>query len=209
MLIKKVFFILLILNILNADDYNINSIKAQVFNTAMQLDKKYNIDKKIILAYIKTESAFKPYPIAIKADNQKLVSQFYNIMGIKNKKYGSKYVSISPKNRNEAKIAYDMLLKNKDIFQVKDYDLGIMQINTRNIKRYGIDEKETYLNYRQNMLYGADIIRGCYDILKNKTNINNILECYNRGSSIKFLNKSNRTYLAKFLKNYKDLNEFQ
>ena len=97
------------------------------------------------------------------------------------------------------------MAQNKEILSVIDYDLGVMQINTRNIARYGIDEKETYLNYKENMLYGADIIRGCYETLKNKTNISNILECYNRGSDIKHLNNSDRSYLSKFLKNYKSL----
>lgn len=47
---------------------------------------------------------------------------------------------------------------NKKFFEILDYDLSVMQINTRNIARYGIDEKESLdivgkkiINLRSNM----------------------------------------------------------
>lgn len=201
---KIVLSLFLISGLFAAENINQKEIKENILNTASLLDKKFNIDKKIILAYIKTESGFNLYPIAMKTNNPAIVYSLYKDLGYETKRHG-KYVSVIPKNFEEAEFAYELMAQNKEILSVVDYDLGVMQINTRNIARYGIDEKETYLNYKENMLYGADIIRGCYETLKNKTNISNILECYNRGSDIKHLNNSDRSYLSKFLKNYKSL----
>lgn len=196
--------ILIVSTCVYSDNHKNDLAKSKIIQEATLLDTKFNIDKKIILAYIATESDFNFYPIAIKTNNPKFLSKLYIHLGYKTKNRG-KYVSIYPKNHEDAEFAYDLMALNKELLQIVDYDLGVMQINTRNIKRYGIDEKQTYLNYKENMLYGADIIRGCYVTLKNKTSMENVLECYNRGSSIKHLNNSDRSYLNRFIKNYKKL----
>ncbi|MDA3053540.1 transglycosylase SLT domain-containing protein [Campylobacter sp. JMF_03 NE3] len=203
--LKRLALIFLIISVHVYGDNRKNDLtKSKIIQEATLLDTKFNIDKKIILAYIATESNFNFYPIAIKTNDPTFLNKLYIHLGYKTKRKG-KYVSIYPKDYDDAEFAYDLMALNKELLQIVDYDLGVMQINTRNIKRYGINEKETYLNYKENMLYGADIIRGCYETLKNKTKIENILECYNRGSNIKHLNRSDRSYLNRFIENYQKL----
>ena len=176
----------------------------EVYNQAQILDSKFNIDRKIILAYVKTESDFNPYPILLKTRNTARAKLAFDGLKIKCKA-NEPYLAIYPINVVEAEFVYDIIQNNYDFLQVLDYDFGIMQLNTRTIKGYGANEKELYLDYKKNMLFGADIIRGCYTMLKSKTHISNILECYNRGVSISHLNRSPRTYLARFLENYNSI----
>ena len=198
---KKLLGLLLATNFLFADN---SAFIQEVYEQAQILDAKFNIDRKIILAYIKTESDFNPYTILLKTKDTAKIKLAFNKLNIKCKARDP-YVAIYPIDGVEAEFVYDVIQNNYDFLEVQDYDFGIMQLNTRPIKGYGIDEKELYLDYKKNMLVGADIIRGCYTMLKNKTNISNILECYNRGVNIAHLEKSPRTYLAKFLKNYKSI----
>ena len=181
-----------------------SSFEDEVKSYAKGLDTHYNIDKNIILAYAKTESAFKPYVLAIKTKQPFFTSLIFATENIPHKKHG-KYVSVFPETRELAEIAYELLQKYKNSAEVLDYDFGIMQLNTRTAQSLKIDEKEAYLNYRINMFFGAKVIRDCFDLFKNRTHQANIVECYNRGTNINHLDSSPREYLARFMRNYNSL----
>lgn len=192
------FSLLFFLNVLHAQN-----VKNLAYNIASELDQIYNIDKYIILSYIKTESNFEPYAISLKTTKIDFTKKLFNHLKIKNVA-DKKYISIYPKNTEQAEIAYQIIKDNKTRLGIENYDLGIMQINTNNIKRWGADEREIYLNMAKNMQFGAVIIRSCYDELKHKTHLENIIECYNRGNNLKKLNTSSKKYLAQFMRNYEN-----
>jgi len=191
-------FSVLICNIAFASDKN------SVIANAALLDERFNVDKRIILAYIQTESSFNPYVISIKTNDSKFLEQVFKDINIKTAKHG-KYVALYPKDIKEAEFVYDILQMNKQRLSVVDYDFGIMQLNTRTVKSYGANEKDLYLDWKQNMYYGTDVMRGCFNMLRHRTTMANVIECYNRGSSIKHLNASDRSYLSKFMKNYEEI----
>lgn len=168
------------------------------------LDKKYNVDKKLIFAYILTESNGKPYPILLKTDKTKLLTEILKDYSYDFKASG-KYISIFPLTKTQAEFLYDFLKKYETKLAILDYDLGIMQINKRTVKRFNLNEKKVYLDIFTNMEVGTKVMRACYDTLKTKTSVENILECYNRGTSINWLNQSKRTYLKNFIKNFNEV----
>lgn len=175
-----------------------------VLDYANELDKKYNVDKKIILSYILTESNGIPFAMLIKLKEPKILSEVLTEYGLKHKK-SEKYISVFPDSQTQAEFLYEFIKKYEKKLGILDYDLGIMQINKKTINRLNLSEKKVYLNIYQNMDTGTKVMRQCYDILKNKTSIKNILECYNRGTSLKWLNQSKRVYLNNFLNNYKKI----
>ncbi|MFL1706181.1 hypothetical protein ACHJH3_04175 [Campylobacter sp. MOP7] len=138
------------------------SFKESVYLEAKMLDEKFNIDKDIILAYAKTETDFQPYVIAIKTKTPDFTHWVLQQVGYKAKKSKNlPYVSVFPVDVKSAEFLYDFMIMNKKALEIIDYDFGLMQLNTRTIAGYGIDqagEKELYLDYKKNMLYGADII---------------------------------------------------
>jgi len=186
-----------------ADETN---IKADVIKNAEVLDEHFNVDKRIILAYIKTESAFQPYVIAMKTNDVKFTKQVFEETGVTTKASG-KYVSVHPKDIKEAEYVYEILVKNKGVLSILDYDFGIMQLNTRTVESYGANEKELYLDWQQNMYYGTDVLRGCFNMLKSRTTMANVIECYNRGPGIGHLNASDRSYLKKFMQSYDEISK--
>lgn len=201
-MLKNILSILILLHIsIFANENIFIKDKANILKYAKILDKMYNVDKHIILAYIKTETNFDKFVISLKTSKANFTYKFYKSLYYKVKQSG-KYVSIFPKDKDTARYAYDLMVNNKKAFGVIDYDLGLMQLNTRTIKRYKLDEKKLYLDFKENMLVGTDIIRGCYKMLANNSTMQNVVECYNRGPNKSWLNKSKRVYLARFMKNY-------
>ena len=196
---KFLFCSLLVFNVLCAQ-----SVEPLARNVVAELDAVYNIDKNIILAYIKTESNFEAYPLAIKTNTPQFAKIVFKSYGFRTK-VNKNYVSVFPDSPEQAELAYDLLAYNKTKLGVEDYDFGIMQINTRNAKRWGVDERALYLDVAENMKAGAFVMRSCFDLLKTKTGKHNIIECYNRGTSINHLNASPREYLKRFMANYKKI----
>lgn len=179
-----------------------SDFKKEVLEHAKYLDGVFNIDKNIILAYIKTESDYNPYAMLIKSKDIVFLDSVLKDFGFKTKKTKN-FISVYPKDKESAELLYYLVSYNKKILQITNYDFGIMQLNTNTIKAYNLDEKMLYLDFKKNMIVGADIMRGCYHIVGKEGNMQNIIECYNKGTDMKKLASSNKDYYVNFIKNYK------
>jgi Transglycosylase SLT domain. len=80
-----------------------------------QAANKYGVNVKLLYAIAKVESDFNPYAINVNA-NGRSIKEYY------------------PKNKYQAKIVLNYLLRHG-----YNFDVGIAQINIINIKRWGLD----------------------------------------------------------------------
>lgn len=202
MRILKIILFTSFLVLLSANASQSTYNKQDMIKYAEWLDGYYNVDKKIILAYIQTESNFEPFAMLIKTKNPKKLKNTLKYFGFNGKGSG-KYISVVPKSKGKAMYLYDLITNNFEELEIEDYDFGLMQINTRTAKRFKVEsERDLYLNWKDNMRLGTEVIRGCYNMLKDKLEIASIIECYNRGTNIRWLEQSNSDYLKRFMKNY-------
>lgn len=157
----------------------------------------FKIDRKILREIAVTESNLNPYAVLLKTSNKEPIIELL----IQNKigyKASEPYISIMPKDVESALVVYRSILKNKSL-SILDYDLGIMQVNKNNFVRYGVEEEKYYINCRENIFLGSDVLRKCFDKFKTSKET---IECYNRGPSDDRIKKSGFVYFNKFIDNY-------
>ncbi len=173
------------------------------------LDRKFNIDKFLIRSIVEAESKFNIYAANILFKRKKYKQFFIKKLKIKNIKFysqNSRRIRVIPQSKQQAKWLYFFLLKNNK--QIRDYDLGIMQVNKQNFKKFKLSYI-FFLDYKANMLAGVAILRKCYNWalrkFKNSTEREqNIyaLECYNKGTNVKKIDKYRYNYYNKIVSNY-------
>ncbi|MBZ8002377.1 transglycosylase SLT domain-containing protein [Campylobacter canadensis] len=197
-------YILLFILVFNAiaSDY-----KKDIILYSKELDTKYNIDYKIILSYIKTESNFNQYAMLLKTKDVNFVINVLKDFKIKTFKTFGDFISILPENKKSAEKIYNLIFPNIKNLKIVDYDLGLMQLNRKTIQNYKISTYKALFDFKQNMLIGADILRGCFVTFNHNSTIENVVECYNKGTNINILNKSNKKYYEKIIKNFNEISK--
>lgn len=170
----------------------------QYFDLFKTFDSLYNIDYKISYTIAKIESGFNPYAIGVLTDKHR-GKKILKAIVKKNVRFtfdsfkDKLHISIKP---NSYKEALD-ILKNLKELKIKNYDLGLMQINRQNIKSFA-EEKALLKSPKYNINKGIKILRDCYD--KTGRNPIKALECYNKGFDFK---KYKYDYVKKFFVAYK------
>lgn len=175
---KIVFFLILGFNSAFADiDVELN----ENFEFA---SSKTDVEKKLLMALAKTETAFNKYSIGIVARNPDMLRKFFELNNVnffqgKGNKNHQFSLIINDKTKAEEYYYKFKWFVKKYPSAVKTYDLGLMQINASNIKN---EEKERmYLfNTKINSLYAAVILQNCYNKFKN---VRFAIECYNKGNN--------------------------
>ena len=166
---------------------------------------KTDVEKKLLIAFAKTESSLNKFSIGIIAKNPEMLKKFFEINNVtffQGKDKNKNLFSLKPKNKDMAEeyfYKFKYFVK-KYPYAIKTYDIGLMQINATNIK--GNDEKEMMylLNTKINILKGASIVQECYGKFKN---VKYAIECYNKGTdSRKF---KNFDYFNLVANNYKEI----
>lgn len=62
---------------------------------------------------------------------------------------------------------------------IDSYDLGLVQVNSKNAKRFGWDELKLLTSLEYNVDKGAQILEGC---ISTNRSLETAIECYNKGS---------------------------
>lgn len=173
------------------------SLSADVFKDAA---KKYNISKNVLYSIAKVESNLKPLAIGTMPRNKtegKRLIKYLNMIDCKHKVGEKDYtrVSIFPKDKEQAKLAYMII----DKFRI-NYDLGLVQINRWNVEKRNLDVYKLLFDEKYNVMVGAKILSEC--IGYNNGNVHDSLECYNKGTNKK---KYNRSYSNKIIREYRKL----
>lgn len=154
-----------------------------VANALKKASLEHNIDKKILYTIAKIESGFNPNIIAFTNS-----SKWHNIsnekISIKNIPYSkSKYlVQIKADKEILKQIALQLISQGFSV------DIGLMQVNSKNISK---DEIEYIFDLDYNLNKSIYIFKSC---VKAKTNIKDSIECYNKG----YKTPKNYNYYKKF-----------
>ena len=188
-MIKRVVFALFIGISLNANSLFVYFKKA---------DRMYNIDYKILQTIAKIESNFNPYSIGLLSRKHKVKALLRHLskigvdFNIGRASRGKMQVSIYPASYQSALEVLGYIKR----LHIKNYDVGLMQINRVNIGSEA-EEKALLKSTLYNISKGAKILRNCFDA--QKRNVVKAIECYNKGMNL----KGRRDYFVKFLKEYR------
>lgn len=174
-LIAKVFLFFVLLVKVAAWDGE--TIQAVTFSS-----KIYQIDQIIINQIINQESGGNPHAIGavIRNDFSFPIQKIFSKLGVKYvaSPYKTNYThfSISPVGTSQA-IAITSLF---DQIGIDNYDVGLMQINSKNIKSKGLDIEMLVENRAFNVWVGTGILRECFNKFYPKGSVY-VFECYNKG----------------------------
>jgi len=180
---NKIIFIILLLLI--GSNLQSNSLENIVCDSILSSSKKYNIEPKVFMSIVDTESNFSPYPISVVLNKKKafaLSKELKNnhIKHVVRKYKKSKIVSIDPSTIKNAIKALIIVKKTKSL----KYDLGIAQINKCKIIDKGWDEIKILTDLPYSIDKSAKIIRNCMNIHKDTKKA---IECYNKGEYAKYI----------------------
>lgn len=187
---KKILLFLLILNQFVFSAVSEDKID-YVFGAAAD---KYNIDPKVIAAVAYYESRLYPNIVSILTKSRykkNIVEKYLKKHNYKYKKHKRRVVVYVSKSNYPTKL-FNYLNRLK-----LGYDVGLMQINSFNIKSMKLNPVALLYNVPYNIEIGAKILRKCFDQFSN--NIPNAFECYNKGYNT---NKYTYKYYTSVIKAY-------
>lgn len=189
-----VFFLAILINPLIASTSKGNYDKAFI-----NMSNKYNIDKNMLIAIALTESSLNKYSIGAMPKNKLQVQALHKYLHFIKVKYKYK--------KNHFRIFAQSYAQAEKVVLVLEYykinyDLGLTQINSSNIKKRHLDRERILKDELYAFEIGATILKEC--IKYNKGRVHDSLECYNKGTDRR---KYNRSYSSKVLKNYKRVNK--
>lgn len=168
-----------------------------IFEYMKSITHQVKISPFILYSVAKTETNVNKYAIGIKSYYSKSIGNIFRKYGIKVKVNENKhFLSVLPKNKFQAKLAYKILKKlNRYIVT---YDLGLMQINKYNLRNK--NELSYLLNYKKNIKLASHILYKCFLRFKNSyKGYAKIFECYNKGFNDE---KFTYSYFNRFYNNY-------
>lgn len=175
------------------------NVKSDLKVALTNSSNKYNISSTLLLAIISIESNINKNAIGAmpKSNHQiKILKKYLNLLGCKYKtRNRTKYWSIYPKNKKEAKKIIHVLEK----YNI-GYDLGLTQINVYNIKKRKLNKEKLLEDEAYSIDIGAKILKECIEY--NKYNVHDSIECYNKGTDKR---KYTYNYSKKVLKKYEQL----
>jgi len=187
---KKILIFLIILNKIVFSAISDDKIN-YVFGRA---GDRYNIDPKVIAAVAYYESGLYPNVVSILTKTKykkNIVVKFLKRHGYKFKPHKRRVVVYVSKNNYPAQM-FNFLNKLRI-----GYDVGLMQINSFNIKSMKLNPVALLYNVPYNIEVGAKILRSCFDRFSDDTA--NAFECYNKGYNI---NNYNYKYYSSIIKVY-------
>jgi len=157
--------------------------------------KKYNIDKKILASVSHHESTFYPNVVSINVrSDKKKVIHFLKACHYDYKSH-KKNITIFLRSKDNKIYFFSVL----NILKL-NYDVGIMQINSYNIKKKNLNAVKLVDNVSYNIEQGAKILKSCLNHYPNR--INFAFECYNKGYNKK---RYNNSYYNGVLRSYATL----
>ncbi len=163
-----------------------------IAQSIMRVSKQSGVAPKIYYTFIDIESGFKPYIIATTTspDNAALLEKVLpkNFV-VRNRAYNSekRLVSIIAKKRADIVALAKVMIKNG-----YSIDMGLMQINSRNVKPADIDHIFEPYN---NIAHGSNILAECS---RRYAGTHEVVECYNKG----YQKKVSYDYYRRFLISY-------
>ena len=179
------------------------SLPEDMAKAFMKADRRYNIEAKLLLAISETESGCRPNCVSVYGPSKKLtaLSGLVKSIDIKTScsvkgKMGKMMCSFYPNSGQEHR-----LLSIMDNYSAQfgiSYDVGLMQINSKNAERLGWDKKRLLDDYTYNIDKAGYLLRDCF-----KTTRHNYaaIECYNKGHKSYY----SGTYLEKVMQAYERL----
>lgn len=148
----------------------------------------FDLDVNKLKRFAVIETGMSPYSanLQLKTKRIKKYLDQYKISNIyKYDKEKKIYIfSLNINDSDKADIFYYILKNYKFYFkdELITYDLGIMQINNRNLERKKRDEYKYYKDVKYNIFFGGLVYRDCLNIFKDEKNA---IECYNKGTNQK------------------------
>jgi type IV secretion system protein VirB1 len=163
-----------------------------IVQSILRVSQQSGVPAKMYYTFIDIESGFVPYTIATTTtvENATLLEKILpKQFNVRNRPYGSKkrLVSIVAKKHDDIVALAKVMIKNG-----YSIDMGLMQINSRNVKAEEVDHIFEPYN---NIAHGSNIIAECS---RRYSGVHDAIECYNKG----YRKKKNYDYFHKFLISY-------
>jgi len=174
-------------------------IPANIKKTFEDVSNLVKVDKNILIKLSYLESSVTNYSVLINAKDINKVSSFLKNAKIKHKCYEN-YASIDISDRATADKFYFALkdFEKEHPTAIKTYDMGIMQINKENFKRYKVDEYKYYINPELNILLSGYVLKSCGQTFNG--HFPKTIECYNKGVNESRFFAANYEYYRKYQK---------
>lgn len=169
-------------------------------------DKKYNIEAKLLYAVSKAESDMRMNCVSIYAPPRVVSAVAANIqsLGIRigsdcrlAAKRGKKKVGCSmfPDSEEQARRLFTVLDAYVRNGSIHSYDIGAMQINSRNARKFKWDRVRLVRNLSYNVDKGGFLMRDCLNSTRHNYAA---IECYNKG----YKKRYSGTYLQRVIDAY-------
>ena len=161
----------------------------KLFISIVGVSSLFDIKPSYLTAIALKESLLNPYALHVNMPRSYYYRHKKLFRGYKcsrSRKKKRVFCSILPKSKREALKILKRIKNNKKIL----YDIGIMQVNKRKIKEFGIPPEE-FLDMQINFWYAAKILKKCLIISNN--DFNKALNCYHMGER-----KINLTKFSKY-----------
>lgn len=158
---------------------SVNVWSNTVFDNA---SKKYGISVKLLASIAYEESDFNMNVVGVTIKKPyilKIFKKCINIIGCKIS-FNAHRAKVYPMSIAQAKLVF-LALNRLHL----NYDVGLMQINSYNIKKMKLNELKLLQDIRYNINTGARIYKSCYDRFEN---LSASLECYNMGYNSNLFN---------------------
>lgn len=163
-----------------------------IAQSILKVSQQSGVPAKMYYTFIDIESGFVPYTIATTTtvENAALLEKILpKQFNVRNRPYGSKkrLVSIVAKKHGDIVALAKAMINNG-----YSIDMGLMQINSRNVKAEEIDHIFEPYN---NIAHGSNILAECS---RRYSRVHDAIECYNKG----YGKKESYDYFRRFLISY-------
>lgn len=164
----------------------LHSVSVPASDPFLEASRKTGLDPGLLLEIARKESSLRPLAlhVSLPVDSSVLdeVKEVLSLVQGRVEEYtagGRLHLGIYPASVEEAVLLVRFFEKLRELVDV-DFDVGLMQINIRNIKRWNLGPAENFLDPQVNVLAGAYVFMDC--LVRYET-LEAAMECYRCGRS--------------------------
>lgn len=158
------------------------------FDIYKEAVKKSDIPYQLLHTIAKHESTLNKYAIGLVYRNSRIMDLMVEHLKHKEVKYKRRgsHLGIYPDNLDTAFYILQFISK----VGVRNYDIGLMQINSANIRKWKLNKMRLLSDRRYSLKIGQTVLKTCFDIFPYDVEL--AIECYNKGTNKKKLQRLKR-----------------